>query len=187
MAFKSQMWVIKRYEERDLIFMVYNWTYKTHLGFDDIMMTSDGEFLTGLWFVNSSDDLKHSFKGNSKFLPIFKDTCKWLDVYFSGRNPDFMVKYKISGLTDFRKDVIYEMLKIPFGKVTTYGDIAKSIALKRGIKKMSSQAVGGAVGWNPICIIIPCHRVIGAFSKLTGYGGGLNNKLALLKNEGIDV
>ena len=92
--------------------MVYNWTYKTHLGFDDIMMTSDGEFLTGLWFVNSSDDLKHSFKGNSKFLPIFKDTCKWLDVYFSGRNPDFTVKYKVSGLTDFRKDVISEMLKI---------------------------------------------------------------------------
>lgn len=75
------------------------------------------------------------------------------------------------------------MNTIPYGKTITYNDIAKSIAKKRNISKMSGQAVGGAVGWNPICIIIPCHRVVGATGNLTGYGGGLNNKIELLKIE----
>ena len=79
------------------------------------------------------------------------------------------------------------MLSIPFGKTMTYGDIANQIAPKHGILKMSPQAVGGAVGWNPICIIIPCHRVIGAGGKLTGYGGGIKNKIALLELEGNDM
>lgn len=75
------------------------------------------------------------------------------------------------------------MLKIPYGKTISYGDIANEIAKDMGLRKMSSQAVGGAVGWNPICIIIPCHRVIGSDGKLVGYGGGLNNKISLLKHE----
>ena len=79
------------------------------------------------------------------------------------------------------------MLTIPFGKTMTYGDIARQIAPKHGILKMSAQAVGGAVGWNPICIIIPCHRVMGADGKLTGYGGGIKNKISLLSLEGHDM
>lgn len=79
------------------------------------------------------------------------------------------------------------MNSIPYGDVLTYNDIAKKIAVKRGIEKMSSQAVGGAVGWNPICIVVPCHRVVGANGNLTGYGGGINNKIELLKLEGNDM
>ena len=79
------------------------------------------------------------------------------------------------------------MNTIPFGKTLTYNDIAKIIAKRHGIDRMSAQAVGGAVGWNPICIVIPCHRVVGANGSLTGYGGGIKNKIALLKNEGNDI
>ena len=85
-----------------------------------------------------------------------------------------------------RAEVIERMLRIPFGETVTYGHIASEIAAKRGIPKMSAQAVGGAVGNNPICIIVPCHRVLGANGKLTGYGGGLENKKALLMLEGIE-
>ena len=77
------------------------------------------------------------------------------------------------------------MLEIPFGATTTYGEIAKNIAAKKGLEKMSAQAVGGAVGWNPLCIVVPCHRVLGSDGSLTGYGGGIKNKIALLKIEGI--
>ena len=96
-------------------------------------------------------------------------------------------KYKINNLTPFRKQVIDIMNTIPYGKTLTYSDIAKIIAEDKGIKRMSSQAVGGAVGWNPICIIIPCHRVVGTSGNLTGYGGGMSNKVALLTSEHIDM
>lgn len=89
--------------------------------------------------------------------------------------------------TEFRKEVIDIMLTTPYGKTITYGEIANKIAKKHKIEKMSSQAVGNAVGWNPICIIIPCHRVVGKNNSLTGYGGGINNKIYLLKNENIDI
>ena len=79
------------------------------------------------------------------------------------------------------------MNKIPWGEVITYGDIADGIAKKKGLSRMSSQAVGGAVGWNPICIIIPCHRVVGSNGSLTGYGGGISNKIKLLELEGHDM
>ena len=90
-------------------------------------------------------------------------------------------------MTLFRKEVIDIMNTISFGKTLTYSDISKIIAKNRGLEKMSSQTVGGAVGWNPICIIIPCHRVVGTNGSLTGYGGGINNKVELLKLEGIDM
>lgn len=167
--------------------MVYYWKYKTPVGFDDMFMSSDGEYLTGLWFVGSEDGDKHSTCGEEIFLPIFQRTCEWLDIYFSGKNPDFVPKYKIHHLTSFRKEVIDIMNSIAFGDVLTYGDISSIIAFNRKLKRMSSQAVGGAVGWNPICIIIPCHRVVGAKGKLTGYGGGIHNKIALLRHEGIII
>lgn len=167
--------------------MVYKWIYKTPNNFDDMLMNSDGEYLTGLWFIGSKDDSKHIVDCEEKKLPIFKETIKWLDIYFSGKDPDFTPKYKIKNLTSFREEVLDIINSIRFGSTLTYYDISKIIAKKRGIKRMSSQAVGGAVGWNPICIIIPCHRVIGSNGSLTGYGGGIKNKVALLTHEKNDM
>ena len=165
--------------------MTYIKIYKAP--FETIYMKSDGEYLTGLWFEGSRDAVKHQGKFEEKNLPIFDETTKWLDIYFSGSNPDFIPKYKIENITPFRKQVIDIMNKIPYGKVTTYNDIAKEIAKSKGIKRMSAQAVGGAVGWNPICIIIPCHRVVGSNGSLTGYGGGIENKIKLLEIEKNDM
>ena len=148
-----------------------------------MLMMSDGDVLTGLHFVDSRKVFKVCRDCAECELPVFRETRRWLDEYFDGREPDFEPPYRIDGLTPFRKDVIDAMLEIPFGETATYGDIAAAIAEKRGMKKMSAQAVGGAVGWNPICIIIPCHRVIGANGALVGYGGGIKNKVALLEHE----
>ena len=167
--------------------MIYKYTYKTPKQFSNMIMNSDGEFLTGLWFEDSRDTSKHELNCEEKELPIFKEVSRWLDIYFSGKNPDFTPKYKINNLTTFRKEVVDIMNTIEYGKLLTYNDISKIIAKNRNIEKMSSQAVGGAVGWNPICIIVPCHRVVGTNGSLTGYGGGINNKVELLKLEGIDI
>ena len=147
--------------------MTYKYMYQTPENFSNMIMNSDGEYLTGLWFEDSRDSFKHIINCEEKDLEIFKETSKWLDIYFSGKNPNFTPKYKLKNLT--------------------HKDISKIIAEKRGIKIMSSQAVGGAVGWNPICIIIPCHRVVGINGSLTGYGGGIKNKIELLKLEGNDI
>ena len=159
--------------------MTFASVYTTPAAFDNLLMTSDGKVLTGLHFVKSRKAAEPN-----KALPIFKDVSRWLDIYFSGREPDFTPDFRIDNATPFRKNVLEILSHIPFGKVLTYGEIAKSIAERNGLAKMSAQAVGGAVGWNPICIIIPCHRVIGANNKLTGYGGGIENKIALLRLEG---
>lgn len=161
--------------------------YKTPKEFSNIIINSEGEYLTGLWFEDSRDSSKHKLNYEEKESKVIKETIKWLDIYFSGKEPNFTPKYKIRNLTSFRKKVIDIMNNIPFGETLTYNDIAKIIAKNKGIQKMSAQAVGNAVGGNPICIIIPCHRVVGANGNLTGYGGGMNNKIALLKNEGVDI
>lgn len=162
------------------ITMLYRCTYKTPEEFDDIILESDGKCLTALIFN------QNNVKVDNDTLPIFNETCNWLDIYFSGKEPTFTPKYRIDSQTEFRKEVIDIMLTIPYGKTITYGEIANKIAKKHKIEKMSSQAVGNAVGWNPICIIVPCHRVIGKNNSLTGYGGGMNNKVNLLKNENIE-
>ncbi len=167
--------------------IMFKWSYQTPAGFNNITMSSDGEFLTGLWFDGSSDARKHVSNYQEKYLPIFRETCDWLDTYFAGKEPGFTPKYKINNLTSFRKEVQEIMVKIPFGKTVSYGEIAKTIAENHGMPKMSARAVGGAVGWNPICLIIPCHRVVGANGSLTGYGGGIKNKIALFKLEDIDL
>ena len=143
--------------------------------------------------LSSTNDLQPPFcEMERKLLPVFENTIQWLDLYF-GKNretgefteksvwPDFVPAIKIAGLTPFRRKVISAMISIPFGQTMTYGEIAKAI----GKEKMSARAVGGAVGWNPICLIIPCHRVLGTNGSITGYGGGINNKIALLQLEGI--
>ena len=164
----------------------YIWKYKTPEGFDDLVMCGDDEVLTGLWFEKSRKVGRIGTSMELHETPVFRETCRWLDEYFAGCNPSFTPNYRIEGLTPFRQAVIDEMLRIPYGATVSYGDIAKSLARKRG-GRVSAQAVGGAVGWNPICIVIPCHRVIGADGSLTGYGGGLENKVSLLAHEGVDV
>ena len=163
--------------------MIYKSIYKTPKEYSDMIMYSDGEYLIGLRFEEAKDVNKQSVDAIEGNTQVFEDTKKWLDEYFKGNNPEFTPKYKINNLTEFRQMVIDEMLKIPYGETITYNDIAKSIAKKKNISKMSAQAVGGAVGWNPICLIIPCHRVIGTDGSLTGYGGGIGNKKALLEHE----
>ena len=148
-----------------------------------MLIESDGDVLTGLHFVDSHKAAESCHDCANRDTPAFREARRWLDEYFGGCEPGFAPTYRIDGLTPFRKDVIDAMLKIPFGEMVTYGDIAVAIAKKRGMKKMSAQAVGGAVGWNPICIIIPCHRVVGANGALVGYGGGIKNKVALLDHE----
>ena len=167
--------------------MIYKYTYQTPENFSNMIMNSDGEYLTGLWFDGSRDSSKHIINCEEKELEIFKETSKWLDIYFGGKNPDFIPKYKINDLTHFRQEVIDIMNSIKYGKVLTYNDIAKIIAEKRGLKRMSSQAVGSAVGWNLICIIVPCHRVVGTNGSLIGYGEEIRNKVELLKLEGNDM
>lgn len=167
--------------------MTYKYMYQTSENFSNIIMNSDGKFLTGLWFEESKDASKHIIDCEEKDLEIFRQTSKWLDIYFSGKNPNFIPKYKIKNLTSFRQEVTDIMNSIEYGKVVTYNDISKIVAKKRGLRRMSSQAVGGAVGCNPICIIIPCHRVVGTNGSLTGYGGGIKNKVELLKLEGNDM
>lgn len=164
--------------------MSYKYFYKTPENFSDMWIISDGEFLTGLWFADAKDTLNLIDDFEEKNLLIFEETVKWLDIYFQGKKPDFMPKYRVENLTEFRKEVIENLIKIPYGEVITYGEIAKKIANVRGVKRMSAQAVGQAVGWNPICILIPCHRVVGADYRLVGYGGGMKNKIALLELEG---
>ena len=121
-----------------------------------------------------------------KNLAVFDQTKRWLDLYFSGREPGFTPALNPAG-SAFRRAVWEILLKIPYGKTTTYGQIAREIAAARGLAKMSAQAVGGAVGHNEISIIIPCHRVIGAHGNLTGYAGGIDRKIKLLQLEGVDM
>lgn len=117
---------------------------------------------------------------------ILGDTKKWLDLYFSGEEPDFTPTLKFRG-TEFRREVWKILLEIPYGETLTYKDIANKLMASGKYERMSSQAVGGAVGHNPISIIIPCHRVVGTSGSLTGYAGGLARKVKLLELEGIDV
>lgn len=162
-----------------------NYIHYYHSPLGGITLASDGEALTGLWFDGQkyygATLLKDCVE---KKLPIFEQVEKWLDIYFGGREPDFTPALKMQ-TTDFRKAVWEIMLTIPYGETMTYGEIAEKLALKKGIDKMSAQAVGGAVGHNPISLIIPCHRVVGANGSLTGYAGGMDKKeklLALEKN-----
>lgn len=157
--------------------MKYKKLYKTNNNFDNLVMYSDGEYLTRLTFINDDDGvLIHD-------LPIFADTKRWLDMYFNGVVPNFKIKYKIEYKSTFQKEVLDILCTIPYGSTISYGDIAKKIALNRGLKKMSAQAVGRAVGSNPLCIIIPCHRVVGKDGGMVGYHDGIKNKIELLRLE----
>ncbi len=181
--------------------MDYTRHYDSPLG--GITLASDGEALVGVWF----DGQNHFAAGldpvhEERRLPVFDDACRWLDIYFSGRVPDFTPKLKLR-TTAFRRKVWEILLTIPYGQTMTYGEIAAKLGgsvgvgdgggLKRasaravgegeGPMPMSARAVGGAVSHNPISLIIPCHRVVGSRGTLTGYAAGLDRKERLLRME----
>ena len=150
--------------------------YDSPLG--GITLASNGEVLTGLWFegqkhFGSTLGAPHEERSG---LPVFDETRRWLDIFFSGREPDFTPPLSLSG-TPFQQRVWKELLTIPYSQTVTYGELARRLGCR------SAQAVGGAVSRNPISIIVPCHRVVGADGSLTGYAGGLDCKRALLELE----
>lgn len=120
-------------------------------------------------------------------VPVFAQTRDWLDRYFAGERPAISELPLAPIGSAFRQEVWRILCEIPYGEVTTYGEIGRKLAARRGSGRTSARAVGGAVGHNPISIIVPCHRVIGADGSLTGYAGGLERKLALLTHEGVDA
>ena len=166
--------------------MLYTHHYLSPLG--KLLLAADDVGLTGLWFVENQKHMGEGLSVNAVERPslFFDEAVRWLDIYFSGRDPGFTPPLHLTG-TRFRNRVGELLLEIPYGKTTTYGALARAIALERGTGCMSGRAVGGAVGHNPISLIVPCHRVIGSDGSLTGYGGGLERKIALLKLEGIAV
>lgn len=130
--------------------------------------------------------MKEEIKENKNERILIK-TKKWLDEYFNGKKPEISELDLAPNGSEFAKNVWEILCEIPYGKVTTYGEIAKKMAKIMHKEKMSAQAVGGAVGHNPISIIIPCHRVVGANGSLTGYAGGIDKKIYLLKHEQVNM
>lgn len=164
--------------------MLYMTQYLSSLG--RITIESDGNALTGLWFEGQKYAPDRSDAVQNDNLPVFEEAKEWLDVYFSGKEPGFLPKLSLHG-TPFRRVVWNQLLQIPYGRTVAYGELGKRVAEECGAGRMSAQAIGGAVGHNPISLMIPCHRVIGADGSLTGYAGGVDKKAALLRLEGLTI
>ncbi len=161
--------------------MQYTVKYISPLG--SVLLAADETGLTGLWFMGQKYFARNpETHYMEKETPILAQAGQWLDIYFSGREPELQVPLHVTG-TAFQHKVWKLLCAIPYGQTTTYGAIARQLAMTDGAKRMSAQAVGGAVGHNPVSIMIPCHRVIGSNGSLTGYAGGLEKKAALLKLE----
>ena len=167
--------------------MIYKTHYDSPLG--GMLLSADDKGLTGLWFDGQKyfayglEELEACEEQENSTLAEAK---RWLDIYFSGKEPGFDLPISLSG-TDFQKKVWGILCAIPYGKTMTYGQIAAQLAAEQGAAHMSAQAVGGAVGHNPLSIIVPCHRVVGANGSLTGYAGGIDRKIKLLTLEGVDM
>lgn len=149
-----------------------------------VMAAEDGA-LTGLWLEGQKYFPSDLPEPSGEEAEIFARTRRWLDAYFAGRQPEVSALPTAPRGSAFAQSVWQLLLEIPYGQTVTYGQLAKRLAEQRGLTRMSAQAVGGAVGHNPISVIIPCHRVLGAKNRLTGYAGGLDVKTFLLKLEGI--
>ncbi len=171
--------------------MYYVANYSSPIG--QLTLASDGASLIGLWmegqkyFGGAIKEELLSGEASLKELPIFLKVKDWLDRYFSGRKPEISELPLAPAGSDFRQEVWKLLCEIPYGEVTTYGAIAGKMAGRLQKKTMSAQAIGGAVGHNPISIIIPCHRLVGTNGSLTGYAGGIEKKIRLLELEGVDV
>ena len=167
--------------------MYFSTSYLSPLGL--ITMASDGDRLIGVWLEGQkyfAETITDSMIENND-LNIFIATKQWLDRYFAGEQPNIYELEIAPTGGEFRKVVWDILCEIPYGETITYGEIAKKVAFKMNKKSMSSQAIAGAVGHNPISIIIPCHRVVGANGNLTGYAGGIDKKIKLLEHEGVDM
>lgn len=167
--------------------MVYSCYYNSSIG--RLLLASDGESLTGLWLEKQkyyAATLSEEGKENVN-LPVFVKVREWLDKYFRKEKPKNFRFAAGTARREFRQAVWKILCAIPYGQTTTYGEIAQQIAAQTGRKTMSAQAIGGAVGHNPISIIIPCHRVVGSNGSLTGYAGGIDKKIRLLETEGVDI
>lgn len=150
----------------------------------EITLASDGRALIGLWFSGQRFDRLGLQPGaEMRELPVFAEARRWLALYFDGRKPDFTPPLSFRG-TDFQKEVWEMLLTIPYGETVTYGELAARLE-RQGGKRCSARAVGGAVGRNPISLMVPCHRVLGAGGALTGYAGGMDRKRRLLALEGV--
>ena len=165
--------------------MTYIQHYSSPLG--GILLAADEIGLTGSWFDGEkyfADNLPAEHA--ERQTPILAEAARWLDIYFTGKEPGFTPPLHPIG-SAFRQAVWEILLQIPYGQTTTYGEIARQLAEKQGREKMSTQAVGGAVGHNEISVIIPCHRVVGTSGSLTGYAGGIDKKVKLLELERADM
>ena len=166
--------------------MYYTTTYTSPVG--HIKLASDEKNLIGLWLEEQKyfgSGIKDAMAEKND-LPVLQTAKSWLDSYFKGNKPDISTLPLAPVDGEFRQNVWKILCEIPYGTCITYGDIAKTLTAKLG-KAQSARAVGGAVGHNPISIIIPCHRVVGANGHLTGYAGGVDKKVALLTHEGVDL
>lgn len=165
--------------------MIFIQHYDSPLG--AILLAADETGLTGLWFDGQKffarDLPAERVEQNT---PTLSEVKRWLDIYFTGKEPDFMPPLHPIG-SAFRRSVWDILLRIPYGQTTTYGEIARQLAEKQGRPRIAAQAVGGAVGHNKISIIIPCHRVVGTNGSLTGYAGGIDKKVKLLEWEHTDM
>jgi methylated-DNA-[protein]-cysteine S-methyltransferase len=154
-----------------------------------LTLASDGDNLVGLWIEGQKyhGDTIPGTMVKEDSIPVFATAQRWLNRYFSAENPAISELPLAPVGGDFRQEVWRILCEIPYGEVMTYGDIARKVAARKGKKSMSAQAVGGAVGRNPVSIIIPCHRVVGTNGSLTGYAGGIGTKVKLLELEGVDM
>ncbi len=167
--------------------MYYRTDYSSPIG--ELILACSENGLMGLWIKGQKYECRTLPKENviiKNDFPILIQARKWLDDYFNDMHPIISTLPLDPIGTEFQKTVWDILIKIPYGQVTTYNDISKEIASKKGIARMSAQAVGGAVGHNQISIIIPCHRVIGSNGSLTGYAGGIDKKIKLLTHEGVN-
>ena len=167
--------------------MIYRTDYESPLG--RVTLASDGESIVGLWLEGQKyfGDTVNGEMHREDRLAIFAKTRDWLDRYFRGEKPAIAEILLAPAGNRFRQEVWKILCDIPYGEVMTYGAIARMIAERLGREKMSAQAVGGAVGHNPVSIIIPCHRVVGTNGSLTGYAGGIDKKGKLLELEQTDM
>ncbi len=167
--------------------MFYKTTYNSPIG--NITLCADVHNLVGLWINGQKyfEDTVNEEMHPKDDLSVFQQTKEWLNRYFKGEKPEISELPLAPIGNEFRQAVWKILCEIPYGEVITYGSIAQKIAAQRGISRMSAQAVGGAVGHNPISIIIPCHRVVGTNGSLTGYSGGINLKIKLLEHEKVKM
>lgn len=167
--------------------MLYTTHYNSPIG--KLLLAEKDNSLVGVWMEGQKyffgmlrDEMKEDNDSS-----VLLQAKKWLDRYFAGGKPSIGELPLAPAGSGFRKEVWKILCEIPYGEVTTYGEISQKLANRRGLNRMSAQAVGGAVGHNPLSIIVPCHRVVGANGSLTGYAGGLQKKITLLTHEGVDM